>query len=195
MRADLHREYKHPTTGLVASLTDIAKEFNLNISVARRRLIRQIPLDKPTRKNRKAFVHPTTGLLEPMAKIAEDFGISYALAYARLKNGMPLGWSKRQGECPESLRKPGKLFGTAVVLGVNPITGTMQNKHELATALGISPQGAKAAILAGRTGRMRGYTEVEKLDKLNKKKAAQAEMAKLIADLDERKAMLIMEKR
>ena len=197
MRADLHREYKHPTTGLVARLGDIAKEFNLRPSTARNRLIKQIPLAEPAsqHRSRKTFVHPTTGLLEPMAKIAEDFGIPYMLAYTRLKKNTPLGWGKRQGERPESLRKPGKLFGSQVVLGVNPLTGAMQNKHELAAALGMTAEGAKHAIRAGRTGKIRCHTEAEKLAKLNKKKAAQEEMAKVIAEMDARKAMLMMEKR
>ena len=50
MRPDLHREYKHPTTGLVARLNDIAKDFNLSTSCAANRLKKGIPLDEPPRR-------------------------------------------------------------------------------------------------------------------------------------------------
>ena len=151
MRADLHREYKHPTTGLVAKLKDIAKDFSLKPANAAMRLRKRIPLTDPPRRV-KGVRKPKTPNKGPSA--------------SRLYN-------------PE-----------ATVLGVNPMTGKAQNKWELAKALGITVEYARQRIVAGKTKTIKVYTEGEKLVKLTKKKAAQAEMNKLIAEMDARKAML-----
>lgn len=159
MRPDLHREYKHPTTGLVARLNDIAKDFNITPSVAAKRLKKRIPLTDPTRPYRHKG-----------SKVEGSKGEGSARTVRKIK------------ALPKIFIKPR--------LGINPKTGSLQNKHELAASFGINVEYARLLIANGVTGKIHFQTESEKLKRAAKKKAAQEEMAKVIAALDERKAMM-----
>ena len=143
------------------------------------------------------YFHPVTKVLTRLTDLAKEFGLNAGTTAGRLKRRASLSEPLKKVKGVRAT-KPAKKIAVisrlynpcTVVLGVSPITGEMQNKHQLAESLGIRPETAKKRILAGTTAKIKVVTPEEKLAKLAKRNAAKAEMAALIAVMDARKLVI-----